>query len=270
VTERPSLSPPAAPRGERPLTVGALAKLAGVTVRTLHYYDEIGLLVPSARSRAGHRAYGDADVRRLQRILFYRELELPLDRIQQLLDEPEADERDHLRRQYALLDERITRLQRIRAAVATTLEAHDMRIDLTPEERLEVFGDDDPARYDREVAERWGDTDAYRQSRARTRAYTKDDWIRIKAAGEAIEAEFAEALRGGVAPDSVAAMDLAQRYLEHMAGAFFDGVVSISRNLADLYVDDPRFRRHYDEREPGLAAYVRDAIHAHADRSGAT
>lgn len=251
---------------DRVLPIGALAKLAGVTVRTLHHYDEIGLLVPSERTAAGYRNYTAADVARLQRILFYRELELPLDRIHQLIDDPEVDESDHLRRQLAELGERITRLQRIRDAVATTLEAHDMSIDLTPEERLEVFGAHDPAQYDAEVKERWGDTEAYRVSRERTRRYTKDDWIRLKAAGEALEADLAAAMAEGAAPTSDRAMDAAAAYLQHMADSYFDGVARIQRNLADMYVDDPRFRKHYEDRAEGLAAYVRDAIHAHADR----
>ncbi len=180
--------------------VGALADLAGVTVRTLHHYDEIGLLAPSGRSAAGHRAYDEADVARLQRILFYRELELPLDRIQQLIDDPGVDEYEHLRRQYHLLGERITRLQRVRDAVQTTMEAHTMSIGLTPEERLEVFGDDDPSKYSTEASERWGDSEAYRVSRERIRRYTKDDWKRVMAKAEAIEVEFAAALAAGEPP----------------------------------------------------------------------
>ncbi|MBJ7473104.1 MAG: MerR family transcriptional regulator [Solirubrobacteraceae bacterium] len=252
----------------RPLTVGAVARLAGVTVRTLHHYDEIGLLVPSERSAGGYRAYTGADVARLQRILFYRELELPLDRIHQLIDDPEADERDHLRRQHHLLGERINRLQRIREAVQTTMEAHDMSINLTPEERLEVFGDHDPSQYDAEARDRWGETDAYAQSAARTRNYSKEDWLRIKAAGEEIEAQLAAAMQAGEEATSDVAMDLAAQYLQHMASSYFDGVVRIRRELADMWVDDPRFKQHYDDRAAGLAEFVRDAVHAHADREG--
>lgn len=255
---------------QRALPVGALAKLAGVTVRTLHHYDEIGLLVPSERTAAGYRSYTDADVARLQRILFYRELELPLDRIHALLSDPEADEQDHLRRQHELLGERITRLQRIRDAVATTLEAHDMSIDLTPEERLEVFGDKDPSQYSTEASERWGDTEAYRVARERVKTYTKDDWKRVVAKAEAIEADFASALLAGEPADGEVAMDLAERARLQIDQAYYPLSHDMHVNLADLYIEDARFTKHYDDRAPGLAQFVHDAIDANAARAANT
>ncbi len=252
-----------------PLSVGALAKLGGITVRTLHHYDELGLLTPSERTGAGYRAYSAGDVARLQRILFYRELELPLDRIRQLLDDPEADERDHLRRQHALLGERIDRLQRIRDAVQTTLEAHEMSIDLTPAERLEVFGDHDPAQYEDEVRERWGDTDAYRQSQQRSARYTKDDWKAIRAEQEEIGAAFAQLLRAGAPADGEAAMDAAERARLQIDRRFYACSHDMHRRLADMYLADPRFTAHYEDQADGLAQYVHDAIHANGDRAGA-
>lgn len=255
----------------RALTVGAVANLAGVTVRTLHHYDEIGLLVPSERTAAGYRTYTGADVARLQRILFYRELELPLDRIHQLIDDPEVDESDHLRHQLTELGERITRLQRIRDAVATTLEAHGMSIDLTPEERLEVFGGKDPSQYSTETSERWGDTEAYRVARERIKHYSKDDWKRVMAAADAIEAAFASALLDGEPADGGRAMDLAERARRQIDEAYYPLSHAMHVNLADLYIEDPRFTKHYDDRAPGLAQFVHDAIDANAARhEGAT
>lgn len=113
-------------------TVGQVAGYAGVTVRTLHHYDEIGLLVPSERTGAGHRRYGDDDLDRLQRILFYRELGFPLDEVATLLDDPEADPRTHLRRQHELLTARIEKLRKMAAAVEHAMEARKMGINLTP------------------------------------------------------------------------------------------------------------------------------------------
>lgn len=112
-------------------SVGQVAALAGVTVRTLHHYDEIGLL-PSGRSHAGHREYEDADLDRLQQILFYRELGFPLEEVAALLDDPDADPAEHLRRQHELLTGRIDRLQRMAAAVEHAMEARKMGIKLTP------------------------------------------------------------------------------------------------------------------------------------------
>src|SRR5215467_13457228 len=151
-------------------TVGQVAGLAGVTVRTLHHYDDIGLLSPGGRSHAGYRRYGEPDLERLQQIMFYRELGFSLDDITAMLDDPHADPGAHLSRQHTLLTSRMARLGQMVEAVEKAMEAHKMGISLTPEERFEVFGDNDPGRYADEAEQRWGDTDAYRESQRRTRS----------------------------------------------------------------------------------------------------
>ena len=250
-------------------SVGRLAALAGITVRTLHHYDTIGLLSPGNRSGSGHRAYTERDAARLQRILFYRELELPLDRIQALLDDPDVDERDHLRHQHALLGARIDRLQRVRDAIAATMEAHEMSIDLTAEERLEIFGaGNDPAQHAEETRASWGATDAYRESRSRTAQHSKQDWVRITAAAEAIEADLVAALHAGEPAGGPVAMDLAERLRLHMSQSFYAMSHAMQRAVSEMYVEDPRFRAHYDDRAAGLARFVRDAIVANAERNG--
>src|SRR3954468_17600055 len=194
------------------MNVAEVAALAGVTVRTLHHYDRIGLLSPSERTPAGYRRYAPSDLDRLHQVLVYRELGFPLEEIATLLDDPGADPGAHLRRQLALLRERLERTRAMVAAVEKEMEAHTMGIQLTPEERFEVFGEQDPAQYDTEVEERWGETDAYAQSKRRTAAYTKEDWLRIKAEGADVEARFAAALRDGVPADSDRAMDIAEEH----------------------------------------------------------
>ena len=179
------------------MNVGEVAALAGVTVRTLHHYDRIGLLSPSGRTAAGYRQYSPADLDRLHQVLLYRELGFPLEEVATLLDDPSVDPEAHLRRQHALLRDRLDRTSAMVAAVEKEMEARAMGISLTPEERFEVFGEHDPAQYDAEVEERWGETDAYAQSKRKTAAYSKDDWLRIKADGEDIEARFASALQSG-------------------------------------------------------------------------
>ncbi len=254
-------------QGGADLAVGELAALAGVTVRTLHHYDEIGLLRPSARGTGGRRAYAAADAARLARILTYRALDLPLDRIAALLD-GDADEAEQLRDQLSQLDARIAHLTAIRDHVRTTLEANEMSITLTPEERLEVFGDDDPAVHEAEARHRWGDTDAWHQSHARTRRYSGDDWRAIRAEQEAITEAFAAALRAGEPSGGPAAMAVAERARRFIDERFYDLSPAAHRGLAELYVSDDRFAAYYDRHEPGLSAYVAAAIHANADRSG--
>ncbi len=249
-------------------TVGAVARIAGVTVRTLHHYDEIGLLRPGRRSETGYRRYDDADLARLERILFYRELGFGLDAIQAIMRDGDADTVVHLRRQHRLLLERIGRLQRMVAAVEKEIEAHAMEIRLTPEERFEVFGGFDPDAHGAEVEERWGDTDAYRESARRAARYTKADWGRIKADGRVVTEAFAAALRAGLPADGPEAMDAAEAHRRQISEAFYDCPLEMHLGLAEMYVADPRFTATYESVAPGLARYVHDAIVANAARRG--
>jgi DNA-binding transcriptional MerR regulator len=251
-------------------TVGQVAALSGVTVRTLHHYDEIGLLRPSGRTPAGYRQYDRADLDRLQRVLSYRELGFALEEILTVLDEPDADPADHLRRQHRLVRERMDRMQRMLTHLEKAMEAAQMGISLTPEEQFEVFGpefaDGQGAGYAAEAEQRWGETDAWQQSRGRTLGYSKDDWVLIKAEAAAVEQAAAAAYRAGEAADSAAAMQVAEQHRAHIERWFYDLPVAMHRGLADLYVADPRFAAHYEAQAPGLAGYLHDAIHANADR----
>lgn len=250
------------------LTVGALARMAGVTVRTLHHYDEIGLLRPSGRSEAGYRRYTSGDSERLARILFYRELDFGLDQIRDALADVGADSAAHLRRQHELLGERIERLRRLQDAVAYAMEADQVGIELTPAERLEVFGDVNPDEHAAEAEQRWGDTDAYRESARRTRGYTKADWLRIKAEGEAAGLAFLAALTAGRPADSVEAMDAAELHRLQIDRNFYPVSYEMHRGLAAMYLADPRFTANYESQAPGMAQYVHDAILANAARHG--
>ncbi|MDQ8707818.1 MerR family transcriptional regulator [Streptomyces sp. LHD-70] len=246
--------------------VGQVAGFAGVTVRTLHHYDEIGLLVPSERNRAGHRRYSDADLDRLQQILFYRELGFPLDEVAALLDDPDANPREHLRRQHRLLTARITRLQEMAAAVETAMEAKKMGINLTPEEKFEVFGDFDPDQYEEEVEQRWGNTDAYAQSQRRAASYTKEDWLRIQREGDEVTQRFVELMEAGAAPESEEAMDAAEAHRQWISRNHYDCSHEMHSCLGEMYVADQRFTVNIDKAGPGLAAYQREAILANAIR----
>ena len=202
------------------MNVGEVAALAGVTVRTLHHYDRIGLLSPSGRTAAGYRQYAPADLDRLHQVLLYRELGFPLEEVATLLDDPSADPGAHLRRQHRLLRDRLERTSAMVAAVEKEMEARAMGISLTPEERFEVFGEHDPAQYERRGRRSAGARPTPTRSRSGGRRPTrKDDWVRIKAEGADLEARFAAALQDGVPADSEPAMDLAEehRQLDHPA-----------------------------------------------------
>jgi hypothetical protein len=152
------------------------------------------------------------------------------------------------------------------AAVEKELEAYQMGIQLTPEERFEVFGENDPAQYDAEAEQRWGETDAYKESQRRASSYTKEDWLRIKAEGADVERRFAEALRSGVAADSEQAMDVAEEHRQHISRWFYDCPPEMHAGLGRMYVEDERFTAHYEQIAPGLAQYVSTAVQANAAR----
>ncbi|MFF0389469.1 MerR family transcriptional regulator [Kitasatospora sp. NPDC004615] len=247
-------------------TVGQLAHLAGVTVRTLHHYDEIGLLSPSGRTPAGYRRYNDAELDRLQQVLFYRELGFPLEEIAAILDDRSVSPTEHLRRQRELIGDRIRKLEDLAAAVERAMEARTLGIQLTPEEKFEVFGKGYQENWEDEAEQRWGDTDAWKQSQQKTSKYTKADWERIKEEADAINDALVAAFTAGAAPDSPEAMDAAERHRDHIGLNFYECAPQMHRCLGDMYVADPRFTATYEQLAPGLAGWLRDAIHANADR----
>ena len=246
-------------------TVGQVADVFGVTVRTLHHYDEIGLLVPSERSPAGYRLYTDGDLRRLQQIVVYRRLELPLDEIAGLLDGDE-DPHVHLRRQRAAVMQRLDELTELVVAIDRALEREMEQRPATNAELKELFGDGFDEDYQREAQQRWGETDAWKQSAVRTSRYTTADWAEVKAEMEGVNAAFIAALESGEPATGEAAMDAAEAHRQHIERRFYDLTHDVHRGLADMYVADPRFTKTYEDLAPGLAAYVHDAIHANADR----
>ncbi|MEJ2287768.1 MAG: MerR family transcriptional regulator [Deinococcales bacterium] len=248
-------------------SVGEVARAARVSVRTLHHYDAIGLLCPTERGDNGYRHYTREDLERLQRILAYRELGFELAAIRQILDDPGTDRLEHLRRQAALLDARMERLDAMRRALRKTMEAYQMGIDLDPEEMLEVFGDFDPTEHAAEAEERWGDTDAYRQSQRRVKQYGKADWQRIQRESEAVEQQFTVLMHAGVPATDPRAMDAAEAHRQHIGRWFYDCDRAMHASLADMIEADPRFGKHYEDRQAGLATYVANAIRANAART---
>ncbi|WP_431728818.1 MerR family transcriptional regulator [Verrucosispora sp. TAA-831] len=244
--------------------VGEVARLAGVTVRTLHHYDEIGLLSPSGRSGAGYRSYSEADLERLQVVRYYRELGFPLEEIAAILDDPASDPEAHLRRQHELLTVRIKRLQEMVAAIEFAMEASKLDIRLTPQERFEVFGDFDPEAHAEEAEQRWGGTEAYRESNRRVSRYTKEDWLRIKAESEDWGRRIVALMESGAPADGPAARELAEEHRRQISQSFYECSYEIHTGLADMYLADERFTAHYEAIAPGLTAYLAEAIHANA------
>jgi DNA-binding transcriptional MerR regulator len=249
------------------LTVGQVAEQFGVTVRTLHHYDQIGLLVPGGRTPAGYRLYTGEDITRLQNVVVYRRLGLPLEEIAVLLDEPSVDVGEHLRRQRAAVMSRLDEMSDLVTAIDRALEKEMTGNELTSQEQKELFGKGFSDEYAEEAEQRWGETEAWKQSQKRTSKYTKEDWVQIKAEMEAAGTAFVAAMDAGLPPTSEEAMDAAEQSRRQIEKWFYDITPEFHRNLGDMYIADPRFTKTYEDTKPGMAQYVRDAIHANADRA---
>ena len=200
-------------RSDQPaFTIGELADLARVSIRTLHHYDAIGLLAPSGRTETGYRLYGHEELEQLQQILLYRELDFSLDAITRIMLDPSFDRRAALTAQREELATRAARMQAILAAIDAALEALAKGEPMNETDMFEVFGDFDPKQYEAEATERWGETKAYRESARRTARYGKNEWKQIKAEGDGVARELADRLAAGANPDDADVQALVERH----------------------------------------------------------
>lgn len=244
-------------------TVGAVSDLVGVSVRTLHHWDDIGLMHPSDRTSGGYRSYSDADVARIHQILVYRDLGFDLARIAALLDDPETSEVDQLVRQRTLLLERMEYMRGVVGAIDQVIAARQAGRTLTVQEQSQIFG----VRWKREWAEeaysRWGESPAW--SEFESRLHAMDDATRdaVRQSGELLFDAMIDAKRSGVASDSEAARALVEQH-RTMIGQLFECPHSLHTCFADMFVEDMRFHNSLDQMEPGLDIWLRDAIYANA------
>ena len=256
--------------------VSEVAERAHISVRTLHHYDEIGLLVPSERSGAGYRLYSEADLERLYQVLLYRELGFPLEAIARVMDAPAMDRQAALRAQREMLLERRQKMDAVIRAVDRVLETTKKGTNMISEAIFEGFDAfvnapeevrANQAEYGQEAKERWGETDSYKESMRRARSYTKADWQQMQSEAEATGSRMAELLAAGATPDGEEAMAGAEALRQHISRWFYPCSHEAHAGLADMYESDPRFTAHYEQRMPGLTAFVSAAIRANAIRA---
>lgn len=237
------------------LKINEAAKITGVTVRTLHYYDEIGLLKPCCASGSGYREYDAASLETLQQILFYRELDFPLSEIKQLLEAPGYDKRQALQNQRDLLLKKREHLDGLISLVNRTLkgEAHMSfkEFDMSEIEAVKQA-------YAAEVKTRWGHTEAYAQSLEKTKEYGKEEWGRIKCESSDILRQFGE--HRDISPDSEEAQILVERWCSHISAHFYECTTEILAGLGEMYMSDERFIKNIDEYGAGTAEFMAKAI----------
>lgn len=246
-----------------PYTVHQLAKIAGVTPRTLRYYDRVGLLSPAGHGKNGYRYYGEKEMVRLQQILFFRELEFPLDDIRRMMSRPDFDVIAALGDQKKLMQLKRARIDGLLNSLDRTIMSMKDDTKMGGEELYDAFKDDDVKQYQDEVKQRWGDGEAYKQSMKKVGKMTKAEMDKLKEDGKKFTQTLADAMDKDVASDEVQTL-----IAKHHEGInfFYECKTEMYRGLGQMYVDDPRFTAYYDKFRPGLAHFVRDAIAVYCDR----
>lgn len=247
-------------------TVGEVADLLGLSVRTLHHWEERGIVWPSERSWSNYRLYSETDVARLQQILIYRATGMSLNAIAELL-ESDDDPITRLRHQRDLLMKKEHDLHRMVQAVDELLEGAMSNTNLSVEEVAEILDDADFPAHQAEAEETWGDTDDWKKSQQATADMSKEDWQLLQGRIADLEQSMVEAMNRAVQPGSAEANALAEKHRE-VFSKFFPVSYSKQVLMARNYVEDPRFAAHYEKRGEGLAAWLKASIDANASNQG--
>ncbi|MEG0755891.1 MAG: MerR family transcriptional regulator [Oscillospiraceae bacterium] len=241
--------------------ISEVAKRAGVTVRTLHYYDRIGLLTPEKAAGAGYRIYSDENLAQLQQILFFRELDFSLEDIRAIMKNPNFDKARALQNHRTLLLEKRARLDGLLGLLDQTIKGEKtMSFQEFDSTKIEQARE----QYAAEARERWGDTDAYKESEGKTMSYHTAQWNDVDGESAAILEEFGR-LRDGD-PKSPEAQALVARWQDYISRSFYRCTDEILAGLGQMYTGDPRFTATIDQNGAGTAAFLANAIEAYCAR----
>lgn len=239
------------------LTVHDLAKKTGISVRALHYYDEIHLLRPEEVNDSGYRFYGEQQIKRLSQILFFRELEFPLREIQKILDSPDFDERKALLSHRHLLMLKKERYERLIKSVDQILKG-DSKMDFKAFDKTEY--QNAQKAYQEEAKKRWGTSKEWKEYQEKMKAKPKKS-AEIIEEGEAFWKRFAQHL--SEKPDSPAVQELVKEWQKYLTENFYTCSDEMLGHLGEMYVSDERFTSYYEQFGKGMAQFVCDAIRAY-------
>lgn len=244
-------------------TIQKLAKMAGITSRTLRYYDEVGILKPARINSSGYRIYGEAEVDRLQQILFYRELEVDIESIKKIITSPAFNETKALEDHHEKLLAKRERLDQLIANVEKTLAYREGRLNMSNDEKFEAFKDklieENEKKYGDEIREKYGE-EQVEKSNQKFKNMSKAKYEEAEQLGEKVLNTLNEAFLTGDPAGELAqkAADLHRQWLcfywEHYSKEAHAGV-------AQMYVDDERFAHYYEKEHKGAAKFLRDAVH---------
>jgi DNA-binding transcriptional MerR regulator len=243
-------------------TVKQLSKLAGVTPRTLHFYDQIGLLKPSQVGENGYRYYGEQALLRLQQILLYRQLDLPLEDIRRILENPDFDVLRALESHKQELRKRIARMERLAATVDDTILHLKEKKPMSQKQLFAGFSEEQQAAYEKEAMQMY-DPEVVKASNRKWKSYTEAEKQRIGEEGDtAYRAIVAAIPKGAESDEAQAGVELWRRHMEYFWSPSDEQLLG----LADLYNDDPRFKANFEKIDPRLAEFMRAAIKVYVDR----
>lgn len=240
------------------MKISEVARLTGLTVRALQYYDEIGLLKPSRDSGSGYRDYKKAELETIQQILFFRELDFPLNEIRKVMENPRYNKREALQKQRDLLIQKRDRLNGLIRLIENTGKGESkmsfQEFDTTEIEKTK-------REYEEEVKARWGNTGAYRENREKTAGYTPRQWSKIQGEGEEILKDFAKCRT--LPPDSTKVKALVKKWQDYITANFYRCDTRILSGLGKMYGKDERFRKNIDQNGAGTAEFLSEAIAAY-------
>lgn len=240
------------------MQIKEFAEFTGVSVRTLHYYDEIGLLMPAfVDSSTGYRYYDENSLFRMQEILFYRELDFSLKTIGEILSSPNYDKSKALKEQKHLLTLKKERLERLISAIDSAVKGENV---------MKAFDNSEFKKYQVEAKEKWGQTDAYKEHAERIRNYSKQKWSDLAEGMDHIMAEFAVCMRNNETLDSNQVQNLVKMLQNHITENYYHCTNEILAGLGQMYIADERFKNNIDKHADGTAAFICEAIEVYCKK----
>ena len=233
------------------------AKLTGVSIRTLHYYDEIGLLKPSiVDEQNGYRFYDEENLERMQEILFYRELDFPLKSIMSILNSPDYSKKSALKEQKNLLMLKKQRLEGLILALEQAMKGEKIAMNIFDNSEFE----EKRQQYAKEAQEKWGNTAAYKESAEKTKSYSKEKWNDVNSGMDNLMAEFAQCKNNGFAPENVETQALVKKWQDYISANYYNCTKEILAELGKMYTADERFKENIDKHGDGTAEFMAAAI----------
>ncbi len=245
-------------------TVQELAKLSGVSVRTLHYYDEMGLLNPKRKKWNNYRVYSEEDLLLLQQILFYKELDFPLEEIKKIIGNKNFDFAKALNSHKQEIIKKRKRIDEILKTIDKTLLKITKNKKMKDDELFDSLIEKHEKEYAKEAEQKWGNTEAYKQSKDRVAKMSKDDMKKVLKEQTGISIEIANCMKGGMGVRNSKVQALVSRHYFWLKN-FYEPNPQMYVGLANMYVDDPRFAKNYNDIEPGLAQYMSEAMKVFAE-----